>query len=76
MDLDPLFVADSALYSADSLGRMSDLKWLTLVPLTLAEAKRVLSEIEEDAFEESALTGYRIAEVGSEYAGIPQRWLV
>src|SRR5215213_1468255 len=76
VDLDTLFVADSALYGADSLGRMSDLKWLTRVPLTLAEAKRVLSEIEEDAFEESALSGYRIAQVGSNYAGIPQRWLV
>jgi transposase len=56
VDLDALFVADSAFYSADSLKRMSDLKWLTRVPLTLAEAKKVLSEIEEDAsFEESAL---------------------
>ncbi len=76
VDLDTLFVADSALYSADSLTRMSDLKWLTRVPLTLAEAKRVLSEIEEDAFEESTLSGYRIAQVGSNYAGIPQRWLI
>jgi transposase len=77
VDLDALFVADSALYSADSLKRMSDLKWLTRVPLTLAEAKRVLSEIEEDAFEEkSTLSGYRLAEVSSTYAGIPQRWLI
>jgi transposase len=76
VDLDVLFVADSALYSADSLKQMSDLKWLTRVPLTLAEAKRVLSQIGEDAFEESALSGYRIAEVGSTYAGIPQRWLI
>ncbi|MCA1838168.1 MAG: IS1634 family transposase [Gemmatimonadaceae bacterium] len=76
VDLDALFVADSALYSADSLKQMSDLKWLTRVPLTLAEAKRVLSEIEEDAFEESALSGYRLAEVSSTYAGIPQRWLI
>ena len=77
VDLDTLFVADSALYSADSLRRMGDLRWLTRVPLTLAEAKRVLSEIEEDAFEESTLSGYRIAEVSSAaYAGIPQRWLI
>jgi transposase len=76
MDLDALFVADSALYGAESLTRMSDLKWLTRVPLTLAEAKKILSETEEDAFEESVLSGYRIAEVGSNYAGIPQRWLI
>jgi transposase len=76
VDLDVLFVADSALYSADNLKQMSDLKWLTRVPLTLTEAKRVLSEIEEDAFEESTLRGYRIAEVKSSYAGIPQRWLI
>jgi transposase len=76
VDLDVLFVADSALYTKHSLKQMSDLKWLTRVPLTLTEAKRVLSEIEEDAFEESTLSGYRIAEVESNYAGIAQRWLI
>lgn len=76
VDLETLFVADSALYSADSLKRMSDLQWLTRVPLTLGSAKQVLSRIEEGAFEESALSGYCIAEVGSLYAGIPQRWLI
>jgi transposase len=77
LDLDALFVADSALYSADNLERMSALKWLTRVPLTLKEAKRVLDDLqEEDALEESARSGYRIAQVKSDYAGIPQRWLV
>ena len=46
------------------------------MPLTLAEAKKILSETEEEAFEESVLSGYRIAEVGTNYAGIPQRWLI
>lgn len=76
VDLDTLFVADSVLYGAESLHAMGDLKWLTRVPQTISEAKRVLRDTEEDALEESALEGYRIAELASEYAGIPHRWLI
>jgi transposase len=76
LDLDALFVADSALYSAENLQAMRDLKWLTRVPHTLKEANQVLAAVELEAFRTSCVPGYRIAEVHSTYAGIPQRWLV
>ena len=76
VDVDALFVADSALYSAPNLRALSKLRWVTRVPLTLKEAKRVLEGVPDDAFVDSSLSGYRIAEHSSNYAGVEQRWLI
>lgn len=76
VDFDALFIADSALYSKENLQQLGDLRWVTRVPATLKEAKRVLEEIPEEAFVDSSLPGYRIAELGNNYGGIRQRWLV
>jgi transposase len=47
------------------------------VPATLTEAKRLLSEVPEEAFAESgAVEGYRLYETKSDYGGVSQRWLV
>jgi transposase len=73
---DGLCVADSALYSADNLIAMKQLKWLTRVPLTLAAAKQILLEIQASEWMTSSLKGYRIAERRSDYGGIQQRWLI
>ncbi|HEY9596232.1 MAG TPA: IS1634 family transposase [Cyanophyceae cyanobacterium] len=73
---DGLCVADSALYTADNLKAMKQLKWLTRVPLTLAQAKEVLSELQPSEWMTSRLKGYRIAERHSRYGGIQQRWLI
>jgi len=75
-DFDGLYVADGALYSADNLKQLNSLKWISRVPLTLSAASALIEEIDESAFEASALSGYRIAEVGSTYGGIRQRWMV
>lgn len=71
-----LCVADSALYTADNLQAMKQLKWLSRVPLTIAEAKLVLSEIKVCEWMTSSFEGYRIAERRSHYAGIEQRWFI
>lgn len=76
LDLDALFVADSALYSQENLQTLRGLSWLTRVPQTLAEAKRLLAEVNEEAFLDSSLPGYRLAEAASEYGGVAQRWLI
>jgi transposase len=77
LDLEALFVADSALYDAKHLPALSHLRWLCRVPATLKEARRLLVETREEAFFESALfEGYRIAEAKSHYGGMSQRWLV
>ncbi len=38
LDLDALFVADSALYSQENLQALEGLRWVTRVPVTLKEA--------------------------------------
>ena len=64
-DLDGLYVADSALYSADNLKQLNNLRWISRVPMTLSAASALVEEIDESAFCASTLAGYRIAEVGS-----------
>ncbi len=77
LDLDALFVADAALYGAENLASLGELRWLCRVPRTLAEVGRVLAETPPEAFLESELHGgYRIARTRSDYGGVEQRWLV
>lgn len=76
LDVEALFVADSALYSQENLESLSELSWLTRVPQSLGEAKRLLSELKDADFETSGVPGYRIAQKQVTYASIPQRWLI
>jgi transposase len=77
VDLDVLFVADSALYAAENLASLGRLRWLCRVPRTLGEARRVLEETPREAFVQSAShEGYRFARTTSDYGGVEQRWLV
>lgn len=75
-NIDALFVADAALYTFGNLAQMSQLRWVSRVPATLAAAKQLLLEIDSSAFIPSSLPGYKIAACGNSYAGIQQRWLV
>jgi transposase len=76
LDLDALMVADSALYSEPNLIEMATLKWLSRVPLTIKQAKELVSQPEAQEFTASTITGYRWSSHQSKYGGIPQRWLV
>ena len=76
LTLDSLMVADSALYSAANLEQMKQLKWLCRVPLTVKQAKNLVSELTEKELLKSAVKGYFLAERSSNYGGIAQRWLV
>jgi transposase len=75
-DIDALFVADAALYTAGNLTQMAQLRWVSRVPATLVAAKQLLLEIDSSALVASSLPGYKIAACGNNYAGIQQRWLV
>ena len=75
-NIDALFVADAALYTAGNLTQMSQLRWVSRVPVTLAAAKQLLQQIDLSALVASSLPGYKIAACGNSYGGIPQRWLV
>jgi transposase len=77
LNFDALFVADSALYSAENLPALNHLRWLCRVPQTIKETRTLLEEIPGESFiTESAPEGYRLAETKSEYGGVAQRWVV
>lgn len=73
----PLLIVDSALYSRDALARLdSASRFITRVPATIAEVRRL---IEESVLEQMTLCAdprYRIRQVTSEYGGVAQRWVV
>ncbi len=74
-NIDALFVADAALYSAENIQQLQSLRWLSRAPSTIKEAQNLLA-LPNELFVSSSREGYKIAEVGSYYAGIKQRWLV
>jgi transposase len=71
-----LYVADSALYSAENLQQLSGLRWLTRVPLTLNAASELVNQLPESALQPTGLKGYRIATTCCDYGGVQQRWFV
>ena len=73
----PYLVADSALYNQESLKALaqSGIKWISRVPHTLAEANAALSGVEVENLAPLA-EGYAYQTLQSNYAEVPQRWLV
>jgi hypothetical protein len=69
-------VADSALYTAENLAAMREIKWITRVPLSIKEAKNKIVDIKELEWKDSQISGYKIAGKESEYANIKQRWII
>lgn len=76
IEVDSLMVADSALYTAANIQLLSEIKWLSRVPLSLAEAKRLVSDTSDSEFIKSQINGYSYAVKRSCYADVEQRWLV
>ena len=72
----PYFIADSALYSAENIKSLSQVKWITRVPGILNEVKELYRSITPEQMQESALKGYRYVEMENNYGGVQQRWLV
>ncbi len=73
---DALIVADSALYSAENLKSLSKIRWISRVPLTVAQAKQLVNSLSAEEFINSQLEGYRIAQTESHFGGIEQRWVI
>jgi len=76
VNFDTMIVSDSALYTQNNLKLMSGIEWLSRVPLSIKEAKSLVSELSSSDFTNSELSGYSWYEVSSNYGGIAQRWLV
>ena len=74
--METTIVGDSALYSKDNLGLLKQIKWLTRVPLSIKEAKKLVTEVSSSEFSKSELSGYSFVEKTSNYGRINQRWLV
>ncbi|MCC5614710.1 IS1634 family transposase, partial [Nostoc sp. CHAB 5836] len=75
--MDSLMVADCALYTESNIKLMSNtIKWLSRVPLTLTQAKELVSSLSESEFTQSKIDGYSYVEKSVSYAGVKQRWLV
>ena len=74
--LDSVYVADAALYTEANLQTLGDLQWVTRVPLTLKAARQLVDELATETLVPSTLEGYSCLERTSDYAGVPQRWVV
>jgi transposase len=73
---DGLLVADAALYTAENLKQLQGLKWISRVPLTLSQAQEVIRQVVPFAEWQGLAKGYRLIEVCTTYAEVPQRWVV
>ena len=74
--VDGLMVADCAIYPEQNIKLMSNIKWLSRVPLTIKEAKILVNTLPESEFIQSKIDGYLSVETQVTYAGVEQRWLV
>ena len=68
-------VADSALYSAETLRVLDDTVWISRVPETLGLAREMVRAVASELMQEAEAT-WTYRAVGVVYAGIQQRWLV
>lgn len=71
----PYFVADSALYTKESLRQLEEVKWVTRVPEIIGEAKEKILALERNQMGACG-NGYHIQEVQSTYGEVDQRWLL
>jgi len=69
------FVVDSALYSAENLKSLGDVRWLTRVPESIAAARQLIATTQAETLTELS-DGYACLEVPSDYGGVAQRWLL
>ncbi|MEM1171342.1 MAG: IS1634 family transposase, partial [Cyanobacteria bacterium P01_H01_bin.35] len=76
LNFDSLMVADSALYTQENLQLLTNIKWLSRVPVRIKAAHKLVEEIDTENFNPSQIKGYSYQEISKTYGGIPQRWLV
>ena len=76
VDFDSIFVADSALYTAENLDTIEHLNWITRVPLSIKAAQFYVRETPESELIETDREGYKAVEKESNYGGIKQKWII
>ena len=76
IDFESIMVADSALYSESNLKLMSNMKWISRVPLSIKKAKNFIKAFTSEELKASEIKGYSYQEEQVSYGGIEQRWLL
>lgn len=76
VDFESIMIADSALYSANNLILIKDLKWISRVPLSIKTAKDLVRTVQSENLKNSGSKGYRYLESKVTYGGIEQRWMM
>ena len=75
IDFESIMVADSALYSESNLKFMSNMKWISWVPLSIEKAKKLVKLFTSTELKPSEIKGYSYQAEKVSYGGIEQRWL-
>ena len=75
IDFEGIMVADSALYSEINLKLMSNMKWISRVPLSIEKAKNLVKLFTSTELKPSEIKGYSYQAEKVSYGGIEQRWL-
>ena len=70
-----LFVGDSAMYE-NCVKKAGNFTWLSRVPETIGDAKKIISQADSDFSWIQMPDGYRITAMQSNYGNVPQRWLL
>ncbi len=70
------WIADSALYSKEKLLGHSNYLWVTRVPETLEEARRLVTKPSDELKWHELPNGYQYSTHESNYGGVEQRWLL
>ena len=76
LNFDSLMVADSALYQYENLQLLTDMKWLSRVPVRIKTAYKLVQEIDGSDLTPSQIKGYSYQELSKTYGGVQQRWLI
>ena len=76
VNLDSLIIVNSALFSQENLKILGITPWLCRVPLTVKEAKKLVSKIPLSELIKSKIPQYSWSVQESNYSGIAQRWLI
>jgi len=71
----PVIVADSALYSEETLGELADTRWVTRVPENIKLAKTTIQDSDPSTMQQIT-DGYKGRTLSVSYGGVNQRWLV
>jgi transposase len=74
-DSDFVVVFDAAGYNKETVQMITSIKWISRVPDTIDEAKKLKNAVTQSMLTEIE-NGYSILETYASYGGIQQRWIV